>query len=105
MLLSPKNLFVNKIFFFFYFFFKTNFLLEKNSFFNFINFKFIKIKKKAQIFAVKAVLDQSDNFHLVDVGLRGVSKIELIDGYALFSALKFASTSYNNEVLKFFFVF
>jgi len=47
---------------------------------------------------VKAVLDHKDSFHLVDIGLRGVTKIELLDGHAFFSAIKFASTSYNNEV-------
>ncbi len=42
----------------------------------------------ANLFAVKAVLDSNDNFHLVEVGLRGQNKIELIDGHAFFSALK-----------------
>jgi hypothetical protein len=37
----------------------------------------------------------------VDVGLRGVNRIELLDGHAFFSAIKFASTSYNNEGVKF----
>lgn len=50
------------------------------------------------MFAVKAVLDHKENFHLVDIGLRGITKIELLDGHAFFSAIKFASTSYNNEV-------
>jgi hypothetical protein len=50
----------------------------------------------ANLFAVKAVLDSNDNFHLVEVGLRGVNKIELIDGHAFFSALKC-----NNRIIYF----
>ncbi len=38
----------------------------------------IKINK-AQLFAVKAVFDQPDHFHLVDVGIRGQSKIEMVN--------------------------
>ncbi|KAL4453684.1 hypothetical protein ABPG74_009580 [Tetrahymena malaccensis] len=55
----------------------------------------------AHIFAVKAVIDQPDNFHLVDVGIRGTSKLELVNGQAFFQAIKFFSTSYNNEGVKF----
>lgn len=55
----------------------------------------------AHIFAVKAVIDQPDNFHLVDVGIRGTSKLELVNGQAFFTAIKFFSTSYNNEGVKF----
>ncbi len=51
------------------------------------------------LFAVKAVLDENDYLNLVEVGLKGINRIELIDGHAFFSALKFASTSYNNEVI------
>lgn len=55
----------------------------------------------AHIFAVKAVIDQPDNFHLVDVGIRGTNKLELVNGQAFFTAIKFFSTSYNNEGVKF----
>lgn len=34
---------------------------------------------------------------LVDVGLKGVNKQEIKNGNAFFNALKFNSTSYNNE--------
>ncbi|CAD8100836.1 unnamed protein product [Paramecium sonneborni] len=54
----------------------------------------------AQLYAVKKVQDGS-RVILQDVGLRGTSKLELIDGQAYFSALRFASTSYNNEGVKF----
>lgn len=50
------------------------------------------------IFAVKALLDSNNKLCLVDVGLRGTNKMELVDGKAVFQTLKFASTSYNNEV-------
>jgi hypothetical protein len=53
------------------------------------------------MFAVKAVVDFSNNFYLVDVGLKGVSKVPIHTGHAFFSALKFTSTSYNNEGVKF----
>lgn len=55
----------------------------------------------AHLFAVKAVIDQPDNFHLVDVGIRGTNKLELVNGQAFFTAIKFFSTSYNNEGVKF----
>ncbi len=45
------------------------------------------------------MLDENDYLNLVEVGLKGINRIELIDGHAFFSALKFASTSYNNEVI------
>ncbi|CAD8197297.1 unnamed protein product [Paramecium octaurelia] len=54
----------------------------------------------AQLYAVKKVQEGS-RVILQDVGLRGTSKLELIDGQAYFSALRFASTSYNNEGVKF----
>jgi hypothetical protein len=34
----------------------------------------------AHLFAVKAVLENPSKFYLVDVGLRGTSKIEFTDG-------------------------
>jgi len=53
------------------------------------------------IFAVKALVDSNSKLCLVDVGLRGTNKMELVDGKAVFQTLKFASTSYNNEGVKF----
>jgi len=53
------------------------------------------------VFAVKAVVDQNNKLYLADVGLKGSNKLELIDGKAVFQTLKFASTSYNNEGVKF----
>ena len=58
----------------------------------------LNFKQQAHIFAVKAILDNSNKLYLADVGLRGSNKLELIDGKASFQTLKFASTSYNNEV-------
>jgi hypothetical protein len=34
---------------------------------------------------------------LLDVGIRGDSKLQMIDGQVYFSAMKFSSTTYNNE--------
>lgn len=34
---------------------------------------------------------------LLDVGIRGDSKMQMIDGQVYFSAMKFSSTTYNNE--------
>ena len=44
------------------------------------------------------MLDTSNKLYLMDVGLRGNTKLELVDGKASFQTLKFASTSYTNEV-------
>ena len=41
--------------------------------------------------------DRSDKLTLLDVGIRGESKMEMIDGQVYFSAMKFSSTTYNNE--------
>lgn len=38
---------------------------------------------------------------LIDVGIRGESKMEMIDGQVYFSAIKFSSTTYNNEGVNF----
>jgi len=54
-----------------------------------------------QIFAVKASLDENKKVLLTDVGLKGTTKMELLDGKGIFQTLKFASTSYNNEGVKF----
>ena len=53
---------------------------------------------QAQIFAVKknGDNDRSDKLVLQDVGIRGESKMEMIDGQVYFSAMKFSSTTYNN---------
>ena len=58
---------------------------------------------QAQIFAVKknAESDKMDRTTLVDVGIRGESKMEMIDGQVYFSAIKFSSTTYNNEGVNF----
>jgi hypothetical protein len=61
-LLCPRNIYVTKF---------TNiwlFLLE------WLRFLYKYKKKQAHMFAVKAVIDQMDNFHLVDVGMRGNNK-------------------------------
>ncbi|EGR31832.1 hypothetical protein IMG5_101460 [Ichthyophthirius multifiliis] len=55
----------------------------------------------AFIFAVTAETKDLSNFHLIDIGLLGQTKILLEDGLATFSALKFSSTSYNNQGSKF----
>jgi len=49
---------------------------------------------------VKASLDESKKIILTDVGLKGITKMELVDGKAIFQTLKFTSTSYNNEVMR-----
>lgn len=41
------------------------------------------------------------NFHLVDIGLKGTSRMSIESGIATFSHIKFASTSYNNDGTKF----
>jgi hypothetical protein len=38
---------------------------------------------------------------LIDVGIRGEGKIEMVDGQVYFSAMKFSSTTYNNEGMNF----
>lgn len=52
----------------------------------------------AQIFAVKknGDNDRSEKVVLLDVGIRGESKMQMIDGQVYFSAMKFSSTTYNN---------
>ena len=37
----------------------------------------------------------------MDVGIRGESKMEMVDGQVYFSAIKFSSTTYNNEGINF----
>jgi len=54
-----------------------------------------------RIFVVKAGLEYSENFFLVDIGVKGCNKVFLENQAAVFRNLKFSSTSYNNEGLKF----
>jgi hypothetical protein len=42
-----------------------------------------------------------ENFHLVEVPLKGQTTVELKNGSASFGAVKFDTTSYNNEVTYF----
>ena len=50
------------------------------------------------MFAVKANLTQENKINPVDIGLHGTNKVDILDGKAQLQALKFASTSFNNEV-------
>lgn len=54
-----------------------------------------------RVFVVKAGLEYSDNFFLVDIGVKGSNKVYFQNQNAAFRNLKFSSTSYNNEGLKF----
>ena len=45
--------------------------------------------------------EKIDRMTLIDVGIRGESKMEMIDGQVYFSAIKFSSTTYNNEGVNF----
>lgn len=64
---------------------------------------------QAQIFAIKKhseefqkkPSEESQNITLIDVGIRGDGKIEMIDGQVYFSAMKFLSTTYNNQGINF----
>jgi hypothetical protein len=53
-----------------------------------------------QLYAVKAATKDISNFHLIDLGIKGTDRITLENGTVMFSALKFTSTSYNNEVMR-----
>ena len=55
------------------------------------------------MFAVKKNCDndRTDHMSLIDVGIRGDGKMEMIDGQVYFSAMKFSSTTYNNEGMNF----
>ena len=48
---------------------------------------------------MKAATKEISNFHLIDINLKGNSRISLENGTVTFSALKFTSTSYNNDVI------
>ena len=60
-----------------------------------------KTRVFAKLFVVKAGLEYSENFFLVDIGVKGCSKSYVQNQIAVFRNLKFSSTSYNNEGLKF----
>jgi len=51
------------------------------------------------MYAVKPQLGSDNKVVLVDVGLLGTSKVDIIDGKATLQGLKFSSTSFNNEVV------
>lgn len=55
----------------------------------------------AHIFAAKAVFKDLEHFHLVEVPLKGETRKDLKDGMVRFSGIKFDTTSYNNDVIKF----
>jgi hypothetical protein len=50
------------------------------------------------IYAAKVVFKDLNNFHLVEIPLKGDSYSELKNGQSVFSSIKFDSTSYNNDV-------
>jgi len=55
-----------------------------------------------QVFAVKAMIENLERFHLLDIGIKGENKKPITESSeAYFSALKFSSTSYNNDSVKF----
>lgn len=47
---------------------------------------------------MKAATKDVSNFHIVDIGLKGNDKVPLESGTVTFNAIKFTSTSYNNDV-------
>jgi len=53
---------------------------------------------KAQLLAVKVLLNRVEQVKLFDLGLKGSNIQDLSDGACTFSGVKFSSTSYNNEV-------
>ena len=54
-----------------------------------------------EIFAVKAIFDDYEDFHLQNVGLTGRTRSSVIDGVAAFISQKFSTTSYINKGMKF----
>ena len=46
----------------------------------------------------KAEFNETQTFHLTDVGIRGNNKYQLHSNECMFSGLKFIPTSYNHEV-------
>jgi hypothetical protein len=57
------------------------------------------MKFKAQLLAVKVLLNKAEQFKLYDLGLKGPAIQDLSEGQAVFSGIKFSSTSYNNDVI------
>lgn len=50
---------------------------------------------------MKASTKEISKFHIIDIGLKGTDRLQLDKGTVTFSAIKFTSTSYNNEGSKF----
>lgn len=48
------------------------------------------------------LLNKAEQFKLYDLGLKGPYTQDLSEGQAVFSGIKFSSTSYNNDVIFFF---
>ncbi|EAR97678.2 zinc finger transcription factor sma protein, putative (macronuclear) [Tetrahymena thermophila SB210] len=55
----------------------------------------------AEIYVVRAVINQIHTFHLVDVGIKGGNRSEFDSSRCVFTGLKFDTTSYNHEGSKF----
>jgi hypothetical protein len=47
---------------------------------------------------VKAMMNNIENFHLLDVGVKGNCRVPFNKNKCVFSGLKFSTTSYNHEV-------
>jgi len=58
-------------------------------------------KVYAEVYVVKAVINQIHTFHLVDVGIKGNNRSEFENSRTVFTGLKFDTTSYNHEGSKF----
>jgi len=56
---------------------------------------------KAELMAVKVLSNKAEQFKLFDIGFKGGSVQDLSEGQTVFSGLKFNSTSYNNDGVKF----
>lgn len=56
---------------------------------------------KTELLAVKVLSNKAEQFKLFDIGLKGVAVQDLSEGMAVFPGLKFNSTSYNNDGVKF----
>lgn len=50
------------------------------------------------LFAAKVQFKNFEDFHLVEVPLKGQTTADLKNGTASFHSIKFDTTSYNNEV-------
>lgn len=58
-------------------------------------------KLHAELFVCRAMINDISTFHLLDVGVKGTAKADFDGTKAVFSGLKFSSTSYNFEGSKF----